>query len=87
MPKDRKFSAYQQGVIKRYYEHKDTLMNQRLGELVSELYLCKDAKKADRLWQSAEKALLAAGADKRLVHHVIGERNVEGLAEAVAELF
>ena len=87
MAKDRQYSAYQQGVIKRYYENRDTIVRQRLGELVSELYLCESEKKADRMWKQAEKALLAAGADKNLVHHVVGERNVEGLAEVIAELF
>ena len=50
-------------------------MRQRLGELVSEMYLCENEKKASRLWKQAEKALLAAGTDKNLVRHVVGERS------------
>ena len=87
MAKGRHYSAYQQGVIRRYYEHRDDLMNQKLGELIGDLYLCDDPRQADRLWKRVEKALLAAGADKRLVQHVVGERSIEGLAEAAAELF
>jgi hypothetical protein len=87
MGRGGKFSAYQQGVIKRYYENKDALMNQRLGDLVSELFLCKDAKAADKLWARAEKALLGAGAEPKLVKHIVGERNLEGLAETARDLF
>ena len=48
-------------------------MRQRLGELVSELYLCESERKAGGLWKQAEKALLATEADKNLVRHVVGE--------------
>ncbi len=87
MAKGRHYSAYQRGVIKRYYEHRDDLMNQKLGELIGDLYLCEEPRRADRLWKRVEKALLAAGADKGLVGHVVGERSIEGLAEVVRELF
>ena len=81
------YSPHQKGLIRRYYQHRGTIMTQRLGEVISELYLCADHKKLARLWKSAEKALLGAGADRNLVQHVVGERNVEALAEVAADLF
>ena len=75
------------GVIKRYYQHRDTQVRQRLGDLVGELYLCENESKAAGLFKQAEKALLAAGVDKNLVGHIVGEQNVEGLAEVISELF
>lgn len=87
MAKGRHYSNYQKGIIKRYYENKDDLMNQKLGEIVSELYLCENEKKKTRLWKSAHTALLNAG-----VHPVHAERICEGrdlkeLAKVVGELF
>ena len=40
------FSRHQQGIIKRYYEHKDEISLQRLAELVTDLYLAEGKKRA-----------------------------------------
>ena len=87
MAKERSYSRYQKGVIKRYYENKDHLMTQKLGEVVSELYLCTEEKKADRLWKSAHKALLSAGVHKVQAERLVEARDLEGLAKLVGELF
>src|SRR6185503_20548995 len=61
MAKGQHLSHYQQGIVKRYYENKDTLATQKLGEIVGELYLAMgDAKKSEKLWKSAKTALLNA---------------------------
>ena len=70
MAKGQNLSSYQKGVIKRYYQNKDTLASQKLGELVSELYLADSPKKLDRLWKSVETALVNAGA---VLFQVLGE--------------
>ena len=44
---DRDFSAYQQKVIKRYYDNKDQIDEQRLAELVTNLYLAPPKKQAN----------------------------------------
>ena len=87
MAKGQQYSAYQRGVIRRYYEHKETLMTQKLGELVSELYLCASEKKADSLWIRVEKAMTGAGVDEKLVRFVVTKRDVEWLAQEIADLF
>ena len=91
MAKGQFLSSYQQGIVKRYYKNKDTIATQKLGEIVSELYLVeadpKGKKKAERLWKSAETALLNAGANKARVAKVIEERDLKGLAEVVNNLF
>ena len=73
--------------MRRYYEHRDALMHQKLAEIVSDLYLCEDEKKAERLWKSARTALLNAGAPKPRVETIIASRNLERLAALLAELF
>ncbi|MBP5623016.1 MAG: hypothetical protein J6X44_13490 [Thermoguttaceae bacterium] len=50
-------TKYQEGVIKRYYEHKPEIMRQKLGELVTELYLATTDKKRESLWKRVEQAL------------------------------
>ncbi len=86
MARGQHHSAYQRGVIKRYYENKDTIMYHKLGELVSELYLCENPKKAERIWERVERALLNMEVKKTLVQHLMEDRSVEALAEVVAEL-
>ncbi len=86
MARGQHHSAHQRGIIKRYYENKDTIIYHKLGELVSELYLCKDPKKADRIWKRVERALLNTEMKKTLVQHLMEDRSVEALAEVVAGL-
>ena len=53
MAKGQFHTQYQKGIIKRYYENKDDLSTQKLGEIVSELYLETNPAKRTRLWASA----------------------------------
>ena len=53
--KDGREDAISEGIIKRYYENKDAII-QKLTELVTELYLSEGKKRAS-LWTRAEKAL------------------------------
>ena len=87
MPKGQNYSPYQKGVIKRYYEHKETIANHKLGEIVSELALCTDSRKTTRLWERAQKALLAAGANEVQVRKLVADRSLQRLAKLVGELF
>jgi hypothetical protein len=87
MAKNQFLSGYQKGIVKRYYKHKDTLASQKLGEIVSELYLCESEKKAARLWKSAETALINAGANKVAIQKLMVDRDIERLAQMVGELF
>ena len=70
--------SYQEGVIKRYYEHQDTLMLNRLGEIVSELYLAEVPSKKEKLWDKAHKALLKTNAEKARIAKVVKAEFVEG---------
>ncbi len=87
MAKGRHYSNYQKGIIKRYYENKETLMTQKLGEIVTELYLCTSDKKKDRLWERAHKALLNAGVPGVRADRVVADGDVEKLAKLVEEIF
>jgi hypothetical protein len=79
-------SRYQQQVIRRYYENRDSIALQRLGEIVSELYLCESEKKAEQLWKRAEQALDKAGANQAHAANVVAKRDVQGLARLLNEM-
>lgn len=85
MAKGQHLTRHQQGIVKRYYEHRDTISLQKLGELVSELYLA-DAKKAAKLWESARLALAKSGGDPKQIDAILLKKDVAGLAALVNEL-
>ena len=83
----REYTPYQRTLIKNYYENRDALVRQRLGEVVSDLWLCANDAKAKRLWESARKALLAAGVKPLTVKTLCDKRDIKWLAEVVKEIF
>ncbi len=74
-------SKHQIGVIGRYYDHLDTIMLQKLGELVTELYLADTQAKQSRLWQRAHKAMVKLKVAPAIIEHIMEKRNVEILAK------
>ncbi len=80
MPKSER-STYQKTVISRYYDNLDTIMLQKLGELVTELYLADTDAKKKRLWQRAHKAMLKLKIPQPLLDHIMEKQNVEILAK------
>ncbi|HYF51996.1 MAG TPA: hypothetical protein VEJ63_21485 [Planctomycetota bacterium] len=87
MAKGQFHTSYQKGIIKRYYENKEDINSQKLGEIVSELYLADSPAKAARLWKSAETALMNLGANKARVEKIVAAKDLQGLAKLVEELF
>ena len=87
MAKGRNFTPYQKGVVKRYYEQRESISAQRLGEIVSDLYLCEGSGKAAKLWKSARTALLNAGANPVEVEKLCADRSLERLAKLAGDLF
>jgi hypothetical protein len=80
------FTPHQQGIIKRFYEHRDTLALQRLGELVSDLYVETSEAKLTRAWKSVHKQLLAAGVHAHQAQSIVTDRDLGALAKLLAEL-
>lgn len=79
------FSRYQQKVIKRYYENREQIDEQRLSELVTNLYLASDKKK-EKLWQQAEELMERMKVPKSRIEHVMNSADVTVLAEVVKDL-
>ncbi|MDX2146996.1 MAG: hypothetical protein SFZ23_05690 [Planctomycetota bacterium] len=80
------YTRFQKGAINRFYEHAETRHVSQLQELVSELFLATDAKKADKLWAKAAELLgklkLAPGRSEAIVQ----TRDAKALAELVAKI-
>jgi hypothetical protein len=87
MAEEKSYTPYQKKVIRRYYENREAASTQRLGEIVTELYLATSEKKVARLWEQAEKHLKAAGANEVWLEKTVKDRNLEQLAEMVKTIF
>ncbi len=82
----RDLSRTQRGIVNRYYENRDSIMVQKLGEIVSELAIADDQKKAARLWKRAETALANTDLKPDEVQKLVNDRDLQGLAGVVQRL-
>lgn len=86
MAKGQHLSRHQQGIVKRYYEHKDTIALTRLQEIASELYLTDSEAKRKKLWASAATFLRNAGASPADIDRLTHEANPTRLAAFITRL-
>ncbi len=56
-------------------------MLQKLGELVTELYLADTQARRDRLWQRAHKAMIKLKIPPAIIDHIMKKQDVEILAK------
>lgn len=82
----REYSQYQKHLIKRYYEQRETLALQHLGEIVSDLYLCESAGKRQRLWDRAVAHLVALEVKESTWWPIVESDDVRRLAKLLTEL-
>ena len=75
------YSKYQKAVISGYYNNLDTIILQKLGELVTELYLADTQAKQNRLWQRANKAMIKLKVPPAIIDHIMEKKDVEILAK------
>ena len=82
---DREYSKYQKQVIRRYYDNRDAIDEQRLSELVANVYLSEGSKR-EKLWRSAESLMLRLNVPESRVTHVVNSGDPAVLAAVVADL-
>jgi hypothetical protein len=82
---DKKYSKYQQRLIKNYYENRDAISLQRLGELVTELYLA-EGKNRERQWKYIVGVLEKIGLPNERIEHLRKKDDPRLLAKLVEEL-
>jgi len=76
----RDYSEHQQRIISKYYNQLDTIMLQKLQELVGELYLADTDAQRKRLWQRVEKAMANLKVPPDLAAHILEKKDAETLA-------
>lgn len=74
-------SSYQRGVINNYYANLDGIMLQRLGEMVTELFLAETDAKKNRLWERVHKAMQNLKIPPAIIEHIMQKRDVQILAK------
>ncbi len=80
-----KRSSHQQRVIRDYYKNRDAIMLQRLGELVTDLYLAEGKSRA-RLWTRVAGALENLEVPSRRIEHIVNSDNPTLVANLIKEL-
>jgi hypothetical protein len=76
----KEYSDYQKSVIANYSSNLDTIMLQKLGEMVSELYLADSPKKKDKLWERVQKAMTNLKIPQPAINHIMAKKDVQILA-------
>jgi len=79
------YSRYQQKVIKRFYDNREQIDDQNLGELVTSLYLATDKQKP-KLWLRAKDILDRMELPQARVDHAMESEDAAVLARIVEEL-
>ncbi len=82
---NRDYSAHQQKVIKRYYDNREQIDQQKLSELATELYLAS-GKKLEKLWASAEETMRRMKVPESRITHVVSKRDPALVAEVVKDV-
>ena len=81
----KEFTQYQKKLINRYYDNLDTMMLQKLQELVTELYLAETDKERAKLWERAQKAMMNLKIPPEVIAKIMQGKNVVALAKQVEE--
>jgi hypothetical protein len=80
-----KRSNYQDRAIRNYYQNRDTIMLQRLGELVTDLFLSEGKAKA-RLWKRVAEILEKLKIPKDQIQHLVRSDNPTLVANVLKKL-
>jgi hypothetical protein len=78
-------SGYQQRIIRNYYENREDIMIQRLGELVTDLFLAEGKAKI-KLWKRVGEVLEKLKVPKDQIQHLIQCENPTLVANLLKKL-
>ena len=81
----RDHTAHQKKIIRRYYDNRDQIDQQRLSELVTELFLAEGKRRA-KLWQTARDLMTRMNVPPRRIEHVVTTNDPTILLEVVKEV-
>ena len=78
-------SNYQDRVIRNYYQNRDDIMLQRLGELVTDLFLA-EGKTKTRIWKRVAEILEKLKVPKSQIEHLVRSDNPTLVANVLKKL-
>ena len=84
---EKGYSKYQQKVIKNFYDNKDIRLVQKLGELVSNLYLETNDKKKETGWKKIKKMLTNLKVHPGEVEYLTKDKTLSLISKKLDEIF
>ncbi|NOG85266.1 MAG: hypothetical protein EX341_10390 [Candidatus Scalindua sp. SCAELEC01] len=81
------YTQYQKKVIRGFYDNKDARLIQKLGELVSTLYLETSEKKSESGWKRIKKMLLDLKVNPNEVDFLTRDKNLTMISKKLGELY
>ncbi len=87
MTNEKGYTKYQQKAIKNFYDNKDLRLVQKLGELVSNLYLETSEKKIETGWKKVKKMLTDLKVHPGEVEFLTKDKNLSIISKKLDEIF
>ncbi len=84
---EKGYTPYQQKVIKNFYENKELRLVQKLGELVSNMYLEKSEKRLESGWKKIHKTLIDLKVHSNEIKYLTKDKNLSLITKKLAEIF
>jgi hypothetical protein len=84
---EKGYTKYQQKAIKNFYDNKDLRLVQKLGELVSNLYLETNDKKKETGWKKIKKMLTDLKVHPGEVEFLTKDKTLSLISKKLDEIF
>ncbi len=81
------YTEYQWKVIKNFYDNKDLRLIQKLGELVSNLYVETSEKKKESGWKRIKKMLVDLKVHPHEVEYLTKDKDLSMISRKLSEMF
>ncbi len=87
MTNEKGYTRYQQKAIRNFYDNKDLRLVQKLGELVSNLYLETSEKKIETGWKKIKKMLTDLKVHPGEVEFLTKDKTLSLISKKLDEIF
>ena len=84
---EKGYTQYQKKVIRNFYDNKDLRLVQKLGELVSNLYIETNEKKKETGWKKIKKILTDLKVHPGEVEYLTKDKNLSMISKKLDEVF
>jgi len=84
---EKGYTQYQKKVIRNFYDNKDLRLVQKLGELVSNLYIETNEKKKETGWRKIKKMLTDLKVHPGEVEYLTKDKDLSLISKKLDEVF